>query len=593
VSSVIEVPETAASKKTYAKVKLTLDLEHTYKSDLRIALYTPDKKEVPVFGGEGGSTNDVRGTFELALPPGTKGAGAWRLVVSDHAALDAGTLESWKLQLVGAGAPAAEEAGDTPVFIPDAPENESDGGVAMFEIEPPRGSDLTARLGRVVASPAHAFARLEIDVAPELRPLPKRAQVVFVIDASHTMAPEGIDMQLAIARGYLAHVPDAQVEVVLYRRHATRLFGSFIAPADFAARVEAARKAGKLEPGNGSALDEGARLAATVLAGRSGPPRIVMVTDEILRNRWDNKLALAALKAAPPATVVHVVAAGRDDIGDPDDEGTLVRNDEHDLAPIALGHHGILVDLKEVPIEHKRMVPLVLGLVRPVQIDHFKITGLDLEHGDSDDNPPEVLREGSGVRIVVDSKDAPASVELSGMVWGDAYKKVVSVDAAFSRAAAGWVFAEDDHEALSDAEMMKVAMMGRAVSPVTSYLAIEPGVRPSTIGLVRSGYGVGSGRGGMSPRVAMGMASRVRKKPDPRELMTEAIKACVKKHAPPAGWKVRLGIETTLDEVVDVQIEAGASLAVAPCLLEAAWAMRLSGEYTLGRETFSVEISYP
>ncbi len=593
VSSVIELPENAATRKAYGKVKLTLDLEHTYKSDLRISLYTPDKQEVPVFGGDGGSTNDVRGTFELALPPGTKGTGAWRLVVSDHAALDAGTIESWKLQLVGPGAPPAEEASDTPVFIPDAPENESDGGIALFEIEPPKGSDLTARLGRVVASPKHAFGRLEIDVAPELRPLPRRAQVVFVIDASYTQQQAGIDMQLALARGYLAHVPDAQVEIVLYRRFATRLFGSFAPAGDFDARVAAARKAGKLEPGNGSALDEGARLAATVLAGRSGPPRIVMVTDELLRDRWDNALAMTALKAAPPATVVHVITAGLEDVGDADDEGKLVRDDEHDLAPIALGHHGILGNLTEVPAEHKRMVPLVLGLVRPVQIDHFKIKGLDLEHGHSNEHAPEVLREGSGVRIVVDARDAPTSVELTGMVWGDAYKKVVSADAAFSRAAAGWVFAEDDHDGLSDAEMMKVAMMGRAVSPVTSYLAIEPGVRPSTIGLVRSGYGVGSGRGGMAPRVSMGMASKVRKKPDPRDLLGDAIKACVKKHAPPAGWKVKLGIETTYDEVVDVQVEAGASLAVAPCLLEAAWAMRLSAEYTYRREAFSVEISYP
>lgn len=588
VSSVVEIDETAASKKTYAKAKLTLDLEHTYKSDLRISLYTPANVEVPVFGGDGGSANDVRGTFELALPAGTTGAGLWRLVVSDLAALDAGTLESWQLQLVGAGAPPAQAAADTPVFIPDAPENASDGGVAMIELEPPAMTELAARLGRVIASPAHAFGRLEIDVAPELRPLPKAAQVVFVIDASHTMSARGIDMQLAVARAYLAHVADAEVEVVLYRRFATRLFGSFAAARDFDARVEAARKAGKLEPGNGSALDEGARLAASVLAGRKGPPRIVMLTDDLLRQRWTNAAALAALKAAPAATVVHIVKA---DPGEAGDEPTLARDDTHALSPIALAHRGILVEGSDLaPTEHKRLVPIALGLVRPVQIDHFKIVGLE---GDSDDRAPAVLREGSGVRIVVDGKAAPATVELVGMVWGDKFRRVVSADAAFSRAAAGWVFSEDDHDQLSPAEMMKVAMMGRAVSPVTSYLAIEPGVRPSTIGLERSGFGVGSGRGGMRGRTAsMGVRSP-RIPPQPRQLMEAAIKACVKKHAPPAGWKVRLGIESTYDEVVDVQLEAGETLAVAPCLLEAAWGIRLTAEYDQRRERFSFEISMP
>ena len=36
---------------------------------------------------------------------------------------------------------------------------------------------------------------------------------------------------------------------------------------------------------------------------------------------------------------------------------------------------------------------------------------------------------------------------------------------------------------LSESEMMVLAKHGRAVSPVTSYLAVEPGVRPSTEGI--------------------------------------------------------------------------------------------------------------
>src|SRR6187397_1969489 len=53
-------------------------------------------------------------------------------------------------------------------------------------------------------------------------------------------------------------------------------------------------------------------------------------------------------------------------------------------------------------------------------------------------------------------------------------------------------------------EMMTLAMYGGAVSPVTSYLAIEPGVRPSTEGLTEGeggggrGFGIGLGRAGMT-----------------------------------------------------------------------------------------------
>ena len=52
-----------------------------------------------IHDGSGGGGNDIRGTFEVALPEATHGAGTWRLVVSDHAALDTGTLDAWSLEL--------------------------------------------------------------------------------------------------------------------------------------------------------------------------------------------------------------------------------------------------------------------------------------------------------------------------------------------------------------------------------------------------------------------------------------------------------------------------------------------------------------
>src|SRR6185503_12383532 len=54
---------------------------------------------------------------------------------------------------------------------------------------------------------------------------------------------------------------------------------------------------------------------------------------------------------------------------------------------------------------------------------------------------------------------------------------------------------------LSEPEMMTLALKGGAVSPVTSYLAIEPGVRPSTDGLEE---GRGFGHSARSPMLRMG-----------------------------------------------------------------------------------------
>ncbi len=582
-ASVIEIADDDRARKRFTKAKLTLDLEHTYKGDLRIALVTPAGASIAVYDGSGGGDNDVRGSFDLALPPDTAGAGTWRLVMSDHAALDAGTLASWSLTL-GAGKDAVTgTAADTPVFVPDAPENASDGGVARIELAPPPITELTARLGRVVASPASAFGRLEVDVAPELRPLPKRAQVVFVLDASHSMGPEGIDAQLALVKAYVSHVPDALVELVLYRRTAVRLFGSFVATSELDARLAAARAAGTLAPGNGSALDEGARVASAALKPRKGPRRIVLISDRLLRPRWTNASALTALAATPADVVVHLVTT--DVRGG--DVPALTRDDLDPLAPIPLAHRGILATLAGPDRAGKRLAGLVLGLVRPIQIDGFAIKGLDLSAGRYDDTIPAALREGSGLRLVVAGPNAPTKVELTGMVWGDRYSKTVAVDAGFSRAAAGWVFSEDDHQDLSPAEMMTVALMGRAVSPVTSYLATEPGVRPSTIGLERGSMGFGSRSGAMGGSYA-GQGGSIRMPPDLMALVSGGAKACVAKHRPAAGWAVAVAVETTYDEIVDVHVTTGASLAIAPCLVEAVWAARLTAAFDAERDTFTL-----
>lgn len=100
------------------------------------------------------------------------------------------------------------------------------------------------------------------------------------------------------------------------------------------------------------------------------------------------------------------------------------------------------------------------------------------------------------------------------MIWGDKFRRVVTSDVAFSKAAAAWVFSEDDHHDLSREEMLTVAKLGRAVSPVTSYLATEPGVRPSVIGLEEGLVGTGSGFGmgglGTSGKGGMPALTRIR-----------------------------------------------------------------------------------
>ncbi len=582
VASRIEVPASSHAG-AITKASVAIDIKHTYRSDLRVQLLTPQGKAITLFDRKGGGDNNLITTFPVSLPAGTTGAGTWQLVVSDHAGLDTGTLDHWEL----AFGDTKVAATDTPVFIPDAPENASDAGVAAISIAPPPIATWTARLGRAVASSEHAFARLEIDTAPQLVPTPKRAQIVFVLDASFSTGAEMMDAQLALIRAYLTYLPDAEVEVIAYRRRAARVFGSFIAAKDVPAALEARR--GALALGNGSAIDEGARLAATVLAARSGPRRVVITTDELLRTSLPATAALQSLAALSRETVVHVVVPRLDH----DDRGELARMPLDSLAPLATKHHGIIAELKGLPAKSdKALAPIVLELVRPTRIDHLAVAGLAVDHtappsGAADQGSllggTKLLHEGDGVRVMLAVKTAPERVVLTGLLWSDPIRREVVASSGFSQATAAFVFGADEHQALSHDEMLTLAFAGRAVTPVTSYVAAEPGTRPSTIGLGNlhssgSGSGYGSGMGmlnGVSHRMQPDLASLI----DTTE--------CVRDHHPAAGWHVTLTVETTRDEIVDV---AAASDPLASCLAETAWNVRLTSDYDLEREEFTVSL---
>lgn len=559
-----------------------LEIDHTFSGDLAVSLVTPAGEHLRVTEGKGGE-NDIRGSFEVELPAGLASQGDWHLVVSDHAGLDIGTLDAWSLTLATTNGAAKVQgsAADLPRFIPDAPGNEGAAGHVMIEVAAPKIRHLDARLGRVVASEAHGFARLEIDAAPRMGELPRKASVVFVVDASRSVDEEHLATQLRVAAAYLSHVPDASVEVVAFDRGARRVFGEFVGAGEFTAALAKARQAGKLALHNGSAIDAGLGLAAELLADRRGPTRIVALTDARLRTRFSNTMADQALAAGPAATVTHVVI--------PEEGGPaqLERDDTHALAPIAGRHHGVLFSAY-APADDKTVAGEMLGLVRPIGIDHFKIRGIDLTGADE---APEVLREGTAYRAMQATPDPTRRVVLSGKVWAAPFRRVVGTTESFDIATAAFVFSEDEHHELSEDEMRVVAYRGRAVSPVTSYLAVEPGVRPAVDGLEIELGNVGLiGRGGGGGGTGHGSIGVATPPPSFAKLLADDITRCARTHVPTGSWSVELAVETTSREIVDVEAKQASHPAMRSCLVEATWALDLPLASWPERETYRVTL---
>jgi hypothetical protein len=495
--------------------------------------------------------------YDIQLPPSYE-AGGWAFVYPRDDA--AGAAPSFDLTRT----PGASVDGTT-VRLPRAPIDHTDAKWALYRL----GSDRT-------------MWRFELDAAQILEPAPVRPNVVFVIDASHSQRAEGIAAQLQLLEPYLSHVPDAQVEIILYRRFAERLFNRFI-PASDVARMLASTPPERLKPGNGSNLDLGARLAAEALAQVGGVGRIILFTDEELRDDFSSAATISDLQQAPRDTVVHLVARDRHcGTG----ELTEERVEGDPLGLVAAASGGVFLRISGQP--GAQAPATMLSLVRPTRIDDFQVEakGLDTDRLDA----PATLLEGDTLRFTAIASRPPTEVTVTGKIWAREYRKVVPIDPDLSQWMPGLAIGLSEVESqLSDDEVLTAARTTQAVSRMTSYLAAQPMAGASTIGaldgdLVDHGFG-SMGCGGTSTSTCGGGFRLAQRPPDLvpllRRLMSEGIAACAQTHGVDAP-EGSVTIEATDDEVVSVQTTA-ASGPLAACLAEVAWSVRLTEAFARHR----------
>jgi serine protease len=98
VVSTINVPEDLTIIELSAEVHIT----HTFIGDLIVNLVAPSGQEFVLHNRTGGATANIHQTFQVAAAAGLRTAGNWQLKVSDRAAIDVGTIDTWTLHAVGA-----------------------------------------------------------------------------------------------------------------------------------------------------------------------------------------------------------------------------------------------------------------------------------------------------------------------------------------------------------------------------------------------------------------------------------------------------------------------------------------------------------
>jgi hypothetical protein len=438
---------------------------------------------------------------------------------------------------------------------------------------------LDGALASVPLQKNRALVRFHIDAAPRLSETPKGAYVVVLLDASRSIEAEDSASLVAAAQAYLSHFEGARVEVLLFDREVRPLEGAFVSG------TRAIQRLGKLtiERRNGSALDDALARADKLLAAAPSRAarRIVLMTDLLTRASLTPEKVKGALKSG---AVLHIGALSK---GEPE----LTRDDENDWSSVALKTGGVLWQ-GSASTEAKaagEMRRVFEEWARPVRLHHVKV----VVHKSSPSElttAGDTLDEGEGIVELEVSDEAVTRVELFGELWAKPTSKVLLPDAREGDVWSALVFGSSEMHELKEEEMMALALRGRAVSPVTSYLAIEPGVRPSTEGLDHGsegmGFGSGFGRLGGSSR-SRGARPSFDHAGFLRDTLKPAWIACGG-----GSRAATLTVETTRVEVVDVPSisSAGAPDSALKCLERAAWDITLPGNFTAGWSSFTVNL---
>ena len=460
----------------------------------------------------------------------------------------------------------------------------STGDELLIELQPRAAPLLGGRMAVQPFAPGGVLVHYQVEAAPRLSRVPARASIVVLLDDSRSM-DEGEQAAGGDAIGaVLRRLPDAQVAVLAFARKVTPVYPGFRPSVLARQAIEAYER----RRDNGSRIDDALRRADELLsrtpAGR--PRRVYLLTDLLARKALDPLTLRAALRRS--GAVVHV---GQIQQGSPE----LTPDQDGPWATLARASGGLLWtgSAGGAVKDDDEMARIYEEWVRPTRLYDFGVKGPAAQARVDDDGPDPAhdratLDEGESVSFLGITREPPVNVQAWGELWSRRVRITVAPDPIEARVWSALVFGSDVMHGLSEREMMVLAVRGRAVSPVTSYLAIEPGVRPSTEGLVEGegsgGGGTGEGTIGLGGLNTIGSGRTYDHRAFLREAVASAWKECGG-HGP-----VTVHIETTLTEVVDVPMVRITGKGSASCLEEAIWRLELPSPFDAVHETWEIGV---
>lgn len=455
-------------------------------------------------------------------------------------------------------------------------------GVELVPSDPPL---LDAHLAVISTGEQYAI-RYEMALAPAISQIPKGVAAVVVIDTSASLSGTQVQAQLAAARAYLGHLVDpklrARAAVITFDREAHVLKGG-LQPAS---AMLAALDGFDPKQRNGSHADVALQRAAKLLSGtRHHLRRVVLMSDTLMRAGLAASEIAELSKSTGAVTHVAIVR----DTGN----ASVSRSVSHPWRHSARQSGGLAwkAEISTDIDDRDAMHDAYLEWARPVRVHDPEVFAPGLAEAI---DVPDAMDEGFGTAVLSLQATPVRHVIVSGELWSRPLHQVVAPNEAFADRWAALFFGSELESALSEPEAMVLAMRGGAVSPVTSYLAIEPGVRPSTEGL-EEGEGFGSGGGSLGfgrasrvPRVRMGRGTG---KPfDPGAFLASKVRRAATTCGVPEAVGIEVELQSTRTEIAQIDrvaFVAYLDTAQRDCLREGIWEIVLPWQFEQPWERWS------
>jgi hypothetical protein len=433
----------------------------------------------------------------------------------------------------------------------------------LLKLEPRVVSPIDGALASFEFAAKRNLVHARIAAAPKLSQTPMGASVVVLVDTSRSVE-NVLDSELAAARAYLSQFPGANVELMTFDRKVHSPFGGALPVKEALSRLYALVP----QAANGSQVDDAlARADAALARAPAGAARrILLITD--LRTRESLGAERFGVRSLSSGAILHIATLT-------DGAASLTRDDESPWATLPRKTGGLFWHATAMAQLDGPGRAVFEELVRPKRVDKLVVKGLPAEFTTED-----TLDEGAGIEYLGLADAGSPSVSLEGELWSRPVKWRSAASADEAKRWAALVFGTTRISDLDEKEQMTLAMHGRAVSPVTSYLAIEPGVRPSTEGLEHDtighgdGIGTGQGFGNGHGRLGGHHTTRVDRETFLKKELASALSYCK------ATGGATADVQTTLIEIVDLSVTLATPDARAQsCVVEQLWNVMLPSSF--------------